>query len=185
MDSLPDVLFVVDVGHEHIAIHEARKLGIPVVAVVDTNCSPDGVDYLIPGNDDAMRAISLYAGAVADAVTDGKSAVPAVMVGEDDFVELDESGAPRKSAGRPGRAKPAANVRRKPSPAAPAEAVAEAKVAPEAATGEAAAAAKPAEISEAELDEPSVDGVKEGGKEQIPTARRRPVPGAGARRGPR
>ena len=59
MDSLPDVIFVIDVGHENIAIHEARKLGIPVVAIVDTNCSPDGVDYVIPGNDDAMRAIQL------------------------------------------------------------------------------------------------------------------------------
>jgi small subunit ribosomal protein S2 len=58
--TLPDVLFVIDVGHENIAIHEAQKLGIPVVAVVDTNCSPDGIDYVIPGNDDAMRAIQLY-----------------------------------------------------------------------------------------------------------------------------
>ncbi|MEP7245528.1 MAG: 30S ribosomal protein S2, partial [Gammaproteobacteria bacterium] len=61
MDGLPDAIFIVDVGHESIAIHEAKKLGIPVVAVVDTNCSPDGVDYVIPGNDDAMRAIQLYA----------------------------------------------------------------------------------------------------------------------------
>jgi small subunit ribosomal protein S2 len=61
MDSLPDVLFVIDVGHEKIAIHEAKKLGIPVVAIVDTNCAPDDVDYVVPGNDDAMRAIQLYA----------------------------------------------------------------------------------------------------------------------------
>ena len=73
MESLPDVLFVVDVGHEHIAIHEARKLGIPVVAVVDTNCTPDGIDHVIPGNDDAMRAIQLYTSAVAEAVIEGKS----------------------------------------------------------------------------------------------------------------
>ena len=66
MTALPDALFVIDVGHEQIAIHEAQKLGIPVVAVVDTNCSPDGIDYVIPGNDDAMRAILLYAGGVAD-----------------------------------------------------------------------------------------------------------------------
>ena len=71
MDSLPDVIFVIDVGHENIAIHEARKLGIPVVAIVDTNCSPDGVDYVIPGNDDAMRAIQLYASGIADAVLHG------------------------------------------------------------------------------------------------------------------
>jgi small subunit ribosomal protein S2 len=179
MGSLPDVLFVIDVGHERIALNEANKLGIPVIAVVDTNCSPQGVDYVVPGNDDAMRAIGLYAAAVADAVLEGKSTAPAVMVGEDDFVELDESGAPRRSSGRPGRARPQqASVRRKDCRVAPAEA--EAK--PAAEEGAKAAASAPAEISEAELDEPSVDGVKEGGKEQIPTARRRPAPGSG---GPR
>ncbi|MGH8206894.1 MAG: 30S ribosomal protein S2, partial [Steroidobacteraceae bacterium] len=81
MEALPDALFVIDVGHEHIAIHEAKKLGIPVAAVVDTNCSPEGIDHVIPGNDDAMRAIQLYTAAVADAVLDGKSAVPQVAVG--------------------------------------------------------------------------------------------------------
>jgi small subunit ribosomal protein S2 len=174
MGALPDVLFVIDVGHERIALNEANKLGIPVMAIVDTNCSPQGVDYVVPGNDDAMRAISLYASAVADAVIEGKAAVPAVAVGEDDFIELDESGAPRRNTGRPQRARPQAAVRRKPGRAAAVEAAAAAP------TGGA-----PAEVSEAELDEPAVDGVKEGGKEQIPTARRRPVPAAGARRGPR
>ncbi len=72
MERLPDALFVVDVGHESIAIAEARKLGIPVVAVVDSNSNPDGVDYVIPGNDDAIRAIQLYATAIAKAVQDGK-----------------------------------------------------------------------------------------------------------------
>ena len=108
MESLPDALFIVDVGHEQIAVHEAKKLGIPVVAVVDTNCSPDGVDYVIPGNDDAMRAIQLYASGIADAVLEGKQSVPAVAVGEDEFVELDESGNPRKKAPprrRPGPAR--------------------------------------------------------------------------------
>ena len=71
MRSLPDVMFVIAVDHEDIAIREARKLGIPVVAVVDTNCSPDGVDYVIPGNDDAMRAIELYTSLIAEAVLDG------------------------------------------------------------------------------------------------------------------
>jgi len=108
MDSLPDALFIVDVGHEHIAIHEARKLGIPVVAVVDTNCSPDGVDYVIPGNDDAMRAIQLYAIGVADAVLEGKSSMPEVPAGEDEFVELDEEGKP----------KPKTAPRRRPVPTA-------------------------------------------------------------------
>ncbi len=112
MNSLPDALFVVDVGHEEIAVHEARKLGIPVVAIVDSNCSPDGIDYVIPGNDDAMKAIQLYAAGVADAALDGKAAVPALPAGEDEFVELDEEGQPRKKsqARAPRRA---ANVRRK------------------------------------------------------------------------
>jgi small subunit ribosomal protein S2 len=101
MDSLPDVLFVIDVGHERIALHEAKKLGIPVVAVVDTNCAPEDVDYLIPGNDDAMRAIQLYAEGIADAVTEGRSAIPEVPTGEDEFVELDEEGKPRAKPAAP------------------------------------------------------------------------------------
>jgi small subunit ribosomal protein S2 len=100
MNSLPDVLFVVDVDHEDIAVREARKLGIPVVAVVDTNCSPDGVDYVIPGNDDAMRAISLYSALIADAVLDGKASLPEIALGDDEFVELDEDGNPKKVSGR-------------------------------------------------------------------------------------
>jgi small subunit ribosomal protein S2 len=119
MTSLPDALFVIDVGHEEIAIAEARKLGIPVVAVVDTNCSPDGIDYVIPGNDDAMRAIGLYATGICDAILDGKSALPEVPVGEDEFVELDEQGNPTKrSAGRKRPAAPTAAVRGKPRPGA-------------------------------------------------------------------
>ncbi len=74
MERLPDALFIVDVGHERIAVAEANKLGIPVVAIVDSNNSPDGVDYVVPGNDDAIRAIQLYAGAIAAAVNDGKRA---------------------------------------------------------------------------------------------------------------
>lgn len=93
MPSLPDVLFVIDVGYEAIAIKEANKLGIPVVAVVDTNCKVDGVDYVIPGNDDAIRAIKLYASHIADAITEGKESVRVMAGGnEDDFVEVDESG---------------------------------------------------------------------------------------------
>jgi small subunit ribosomal protein S2 len=117
MEGLPDVMFVVDVGHENIAIHEARKLGIPVVAIVDTNCSPDGISYVIPGNDDAMRAIELYAGGIADAVLEGRSTIPDVAVGEDEFVELDEEGKPRAKAGPKRRAAPARKktpARRKP-----------------------------------------------------------------------
>ncbi len=113
MKSLPDVLFVVDVDHEDIAVREARKLGIPVVAVVDTNCSPDGVDYIIPGNDDAMRAIELYASMVADAVVDGKASLPEVPLGEDEFVELDEEGKVKKSTGRRKKAAKKATVKKK------------------------------------------------------------------------
>jgi small subunit ribosomal protein S2 len=105
MSGLPDALFVVDVGHEEIALREAKKLGIPVVAVVDTNCSPEEVDYMVPGNDDAMKAIRLYAAGIADAVIEGKDAVPQVPAGEDEFVELDEEGNVRRKgrAARPGR----------------------------------------------------------------------------------
>jgi small subunit ribosomal protein S2 len=106
MEGLPDVMFVVDVGHENIAIHEAQKLGIPVVAIVDTNCAPDGISYVIPGNDDAMRAIELYAAGIADAVLEGKSTLPEVPVGEDEFVELDEEGKVRPKGGPKRRAAP-------------------------------------------------------------------------------
>ncbi|MCL4722251.1 MAG: 30S ribosomal protein S2, partial [Gammaproteobacteria bacterium] len=95
MASLPDALFVIDVGHEKIAVHEANKLGIPVVGIVDTNSSPDGVQYMIPGNDDAMRAAELYAIAIADAVLEGKATIPVLTIGEDDFVELDAEGKPK------------------------------------------------------------------------------------------
>lgn len=106
MNGLPDALFIVDVSHEDIAIKEAKTLGIPVIAVVDTNCSPDGISYVIPGNDDAMAAIQLYSKVIADAVLDGKSSVPEANLGEDDFVELDEDGKPRKVARKtPARAK--------------------------------------------------------------------------------
>ncbi|MFN3579979.1 MAG: 30S ribosomal protein S2 [Pseudomonas sp.] len=83
MGGLPDALFVIDVEHERIAITEANKLGIPVIGIVDTNSSPDGVDYVIPGNDDAIRAIKLYAAAMADAVLSGKNNTG----GADEFVE--------------------------------------------------------------------------------------------------
>jgi small subunit ribosomal protein S2 len=88
MGGLPDLMFVIDVNKEQIAIKEAQKLGIPVVAVVDTNCSPEGVQFVIPGNDDASRAISLYTNLVADAVIDGLGAA-AVASGED-LGELEE-----------------------------------------------------------------------------------------------
>ena len=88
MESLPDALFVVDVGYERIAVQEARKLGIPVVAVVDTNNSPREVDYVIPGNDDAIRAIRLYLRGVADAIIDARMTTAQTAASGDEFVEL-------------------------------------------------------------------------------------------------
>ena len=99
MTGLPDVLFVVDVDHERIAVTEANKLGIPVIGIVDTNSNPDGVDFVIPGNDDAIRAIKLYVAAVADAVIAGK-AQGGEAVSADEFVEVieDDAAAPEQSA---------------------------------------------------------------------------------------
>jgi small subunit ribosomal protein S2 len=94
MDRLPDALFVIDIGHENIAVLEAKKLGIPVIAVVDTNYDPALVDYPIPGNDDAIRAVQLYTRAAADAVLEGRAAAPIVGRAEDEFVELDAEGNP-------------------------------------------------------------------------------------------
>ena len=100
MNRLPDALFVIDIGHEDIAIKEAKKLGIPVVAVVDSNYDPALVDYAIPGNDDAIRAVQLYARAAADAVLEGKAAAPnAAVVREEEFAEGgDDKGARRAPA---------------------------------------------------------------------------------------
>ena len=94
MGGLPDALFVIDVGYHKIAVTEANKLGIPVVGVVDTNHSPEGVDYLIPGNDDSSRAIRLYARGVADSVLEGRNQaltdIVQQMAGDDEFVEVEE-----------------------------------------------------------------------------------------------
>jgi small subunit ribosomal protein S2 len=97
MGGLPDAIFVIDVGYHKIAITEANKLGIPVIGVVDTNHSPEGVNYVIPGNDDSSRAIRLYARGVADAILEGKSQSVNELVqqiaGEDEFVEVDDAAA--------------------------------------------------------------------------------------------
>ena len=94
MNRLPDALFVIDIGHENIAVQEAKKLGIPVIAVVDTNYDPSLVDYPIPGNDDAIRAVQLYVRAAADSVLEGKAAAPQAGQRDDEFVELDAEGNP-------------------------------------------------------------------------------------------
>ena len=180
MESLPDAIFVVDVGHEKIAIHEANKLGIPVVAIVDTNCAPDGVDYLVPGNDDAMRAIQLYAGGIADAILEGRSSAPALTVsGDDEFVELDENGnpKPRAARGKPRREAPSRGApRRGPAPQA-------ARRRPAAAV----AAPAPAEVAagaEVELDIPEAADGEVAPAASASAPRRKAVPtGAPRRRG--
>ena len=93
MGGIPDALFVIDVGFHKIAVTEARTLGIPIVGVVDSNNSLDGIDYVIPGNDDSTRAIRLYAHGVADAILEGRSQVINEMVasGSEDFVEVEEA----------------------------------------------------------------------------------------------
>jgi small subunit ribosomal protein S2 len=99
MPALPDAIFVIDVGYHKIAISEAKKLGIPLIGVVDTNHSPEGIDYVIPGNDDSAKAVALYARGIADAIIDGRSnavndvlkAVAAADEGEDEFVEVQEA----------------------------------------------------------------------------------------------
>ncbi|MGD2137629.1 MAG: 30S ribosomal protein S2, partial [Gammaproteobacteria bacterium] len=104
MRGIPDAMFVVDVGHEKIAVNEAVKLGVPVIGVVDTNNSIAGVDYVIPGNDDAIRAIRLYVECAADAVESGRLSVAHVATSSDDeFVELEG-----EAVARPARKKPRA-----------------------------------------------------------------------------
>jgi hypothetical protein len=96
MSSLPDALFVIDVGHERIAVQEANKLGIPVLGVVDTNNSPDGVNYVIPGNDDAIRAIQLYVGGLAEAVLEGRAVMASGRGIQEEFVEIPEERGDRR-----------------------------------------------------------------------------------------
>lgn len=99
MNTLPDAIFVIDVGYHKIAVAEARKLGIPLIGVVDTNHNPDGIDYVIPGNDDSAKAVTLYARAIADAILEGRTnavneVVQAVSTKDsDEFVEVEEADA--------------------------------------------------------------------------------------------
>jgi small subunit ribosomal protein S2 len=98
MNTLPDALFVIDVGYHKIAVAEAQKLGIPIIGVVDSNHSPEGIDYVIPGNDDSAKAVTLYVRGMADAILDGKSNAVAdvqraVAEGSDEFVEVQEGAA--------------------------------------------------------------------------------------------
>jgi len=149
MKNLPDAMFVVDVGHEDIAVKEARKLGIPVIAVVDTNCSPNGVDYVIPGNDDAIRSIRLYTQLAADAILEGRAAVPHID-DSDEFVELDEHGNPIKRAAKPQKSEKPKVAKKK---VAKKVVVKKAPIAAEPAKAEAEAEAPPAEKAETEVAE--------------------------------
>jgi small subunit ribosomal protein S2 len=152
MRGIPDAMFVVDVGHEDIAISEARKLGITVVGVVDTNNSIDGVDYVIPGNDDAIRAIKLYVESAAHAVDTGKLSVAhAVANSNDEFVELDEAGAtksPRKPAGKKTAVKAAVKKKAAPKKAAVKKTTPEKAVAEKPQTADAAADVAPKAATE-------------------------------------
>jgi small subunit ribosomal protein S2 len=130
MGGLPDALFVVDVMHEHIAVTEANKLGIPVFGIVDTNSDPEGVDYVIPGNDDAIRAVRLYVTAVADAVQTGRDNASG-RVSADEFVEVEDEA-----------------VAAAPTAPAPAEVPAEPAVVEVAAGAEAGAQAEPEKTQE-------------------------------------
>jgi small subunit ribosomal protein S2 len=170
MGGLPDAMFIIDVKQEYIAVSEARKLGIPVVAVVDTNCNTDGIDYIIPGNDDAIRAIKLYVNAAADAIIEGREAGKAAMpeqFGEEDYVEVNEQGevvpvdtTPRKprTAAKSAAKKPAVKAAAPVAADKPAEPVAEQPVEqpveqPAAASVEAPASEAPAGDGEAVTDE--------------------------------
>ena len=136
MPRLPDALFVIDIGHEDIAVKEAKKLGIPVIAVVDTNYDPSLVDYAIPGNDDAIRAVQLYARAAADAVLEGKAAAPsAASVREEEFSEGGDKPARKAPAKKAPAKKAAAEAPAKDEPA-------KEEAAPEAPADDKAAAAE-------------------------------------------
>ena len=145
MGGLPDAIFVVDVQHEHIAVTEANKLGIPVFGIVDSNTDPAGVDYVIPGNDDAIRAIRLYVTAFADAVAEGKANV-VTDVDPDEFVEVDEPTAAPKAEISEAVAASVNEAFAAEDEAKAAEA--EAQAAAEAPAEAQAAAAAPAEVAE-------------------------------------
>jgi small subunit ribosomal protein S2 len=140
MNILPDVLFIIDVGYEEIAVKEAVKLGIPVVAVVDSNNSLQGVDYVIPGNDDAIRAIELYTSVVANEVMQAKASSQTITGDENEFVEVKDEAAEKK--------KPKAKAKPKAAPKKKAAAKAETDAAPAEEAKAAESDDKPAESSD-------------------------------------
>jgi len=90
MEKLPDVLFIVDVGYEKIAVREARHLGIPIIGIVDTNSDPSDIDFVIPGNDDAMRAIKLYVSVISNTIISSKITKEEAIKEENDFIEVNK-----------------------------------------------------------------------------------------------
>jgi small subunit ribosomal protein S2 len=164
MGGLPDILFVIDVDHERIAICEANKLGIPVVGIVDSNSDPDGVDYIIPGNDDAIRSIRLFVEGVADAVMEGRSEAEGEMSAED-FVEIAEPEAAQASEPEAAQAsEPEAAQASEPEAAQASEPEAAEESEPEAAKESEPVAAKesdPAANQEAEVEAVPVDAAQE------------------------
>jgi small subunit ribosomal protein S2 len=177
MNRLPDALFVIDVGYENIAVKEANKLGIPIVATVDTNNSPNGIDYVIPGNDDAIRAVQLYAAGVADAVLLGRESVPEIPGEGDEFVELDEQGRLKKADGRKKTTARRARTKKtaaKRKPAAPAPAAAAGGESGQAGSNaESAAAAEPQPAAAEDEQAANTEAVS---SEQAAAAER-PAPG--------
>ena len=142
MERLPDALFVIDTGYEKIAIAEARKLGIPIVAVVDSNNSPQQVDYVIPGNDDAVRAIQLYVDAAAESIQAGKTS--GAISGSKEYVEVKETAAePAAATAETAAAEAEASLAAAASDAQSSEAASEAPAVE--ASPEASASEKPAD----------------------------------------
>jgi small subunit ribosomal protein S2 len=157
MRGIPDAMFIVDVGHEKIAISEARKLGIPVIGVVDTNNSLDGVDYVIPGNDDAIRAIKLFVESAAAAIDTGKLSVAnAVAESTDEFVELDDSETAKpvkKQAKEPAEKVAVKKAAPKPAASEEIDTVAEVEANTEASTEASAAGAEAEPVAKTEAGE--------------------------------
>ena len=160
MNRLPDIVFIIDVRKEEIAVAEANRLGIPIVAVVDTNCSPEGIDYVIPGNDDALRAVRLFASRIADSILEGQQiATEGGVVAQSEegeatagTVEVGTADAAVKSAGEPAAA-PQAAATPEPIAAAPT-----AEASPAATNGDSAAAATEPAANEAAVD-PNTESV--------------------------
>ena len=149
MGGIPDLMFVIDTNKEAIAIQEARKLNIPVIAILDTNCDPDGITYPIPGNDDAARAIQLYCDLMADAVLDGLAAGQSALGVDLGAAAEPEPALPRAAAEKPAKAKAAAEPEAAPEAAAAPEAEAQTEAAPEPDTTAEAPAAEPEAAAEA------------------------------------